>query len=90
MRQLTRRIHATWCSILFAGLGLWCGEVREEVEDVLKVAQDGVVNWQLAVEHFLEIGLDVAQAEVQALEGLKLGGYAGGEGADCDVADVAQ
>lgn len=90
MRQLTRRIHATWCSILLAGLGLWCGEVGEEIEDVLQIAEDGVVDRQLAVEHFLEIGLDVAEAKVQALKGLELGSYAGGEGADCDVADVAQ
>ena len=71
-----------------AGLGR--REVREQVEHVLEVAQDGVVDGQLAVEDLLEVCLDVAEAEVQALQGLELVGDAGREGADGHVADVAQ
>ena len=49
-----------------------------------------MVDGEFFVDDFLEIGADVAEAEVQALEGLELGGYACGEGADCYVADVAE
>lgn len=34
-------------------------EVGEEVEDVLKVAEDRVVDWQLAIENFLKVSADV-------------------------------
>jgi len=56
----------------------------------LEVAQNGVVDGEVAVEHFLEVLADVSEAQVQALQGLQLRGYAGGEGADGDVADVAE
>ena len=72
------------------GRGGRVGEVGQEVEDVLEVAEDGVVDGQLLVDYLLEVLADVAEAEVQALQGLQLGGYAGGEGADGDVADVAE
>ncbi len=49
-----------------------------------------MVDGQVFVDDFLEVGADVAEAEVQALQGLELGGYARGEGADGDVADVAE
>lgn len=49
-----------------------------------------MVYGEFAVEDFLEVLPDVAQAEMQALQGLELRGYACGEGADCDVADVAE
>ena len=56
----------------------------------MEVAEDGVVDGEFFVDDFLEIGADVAEAEVEALKGLELGGYACGEGADCYVADVAE
>ena len=56
----------------------------------MEVAEDGVVDGEFFVDHFLEIGADVAEAEVQALEGLELRCYARGEGADCYVTDVAE
>lgn len=49
-----------------------------------------MVDGQLAVQDLLEVGLDVAEAVVQALQGLELVGDAGRQGADGDVADVAQ
>ena len=49
-----------------------------------------MVDGEFLVDYLLEVLADVAEAEVQALEGLQLGGYAGGEGADGDVADVAE
>ena len=49
-----------------------------------------MVDGEFFVDDFLEIGADVAEAEVEALEGLELGGYACGEGADGYVADVAK
>ena len=66
------------------------GEVGEQVEDILEVAEDRVVDGEFLVDYFLQVLADVAEAVVQALEGLQLGGYAGGEGADGDVADVAE
>lgn len=42
------------------------------------------------VEDFLEILADIAESEVQTLQGLQLGGYTGGEGSDGDVADIAE
>lgn len=49
-----------------------------------------MVDGELVVEDFLEVLADVAQAQVQALQGLELGCDAGGESADGDVADVAE
>ena len=49
-----------------------------------------MVHGQVPVEHFLQVEANVAQAQVQSLQRLQLGGDAGGEGADGDVADVAQ
>ena len=49
-----------------------------------------MIDGEFFVDYFLEIGADVAEPEVQALQGLELGCYACGEGADCDVADVAE
>lgn len=47
LRRL-RRLRAFGCKSSFR----W-GDVREEVEDVLKVAQNGVVDGQFAVENLL-------------------------------------
>ena len=49
-----------------------------------------MVDGEFLVDYFLQVGADVAEAEVQALEGLELGCYARGEGADGYVADVAE
>lgn len=49
-----------------------CAQVRQQVEDVLEVAQDGVVDGQLVVEDLLQVLPDVAQAEVQPLQRLQL------------------
>jgi hypothetical protein len=48
-----------------------------------------VVDGQFAVEDLLQILSDIAEAEVEALQGLQLGGYSCGEGADCNVSDVS-
>lgn len=56
----------------------------------MEVAEDCVVDRELAVEHLLQIGLDVAQTEVQALQRLELVGDAGGKRADRYVTDVTQ
>ena len=45
---------------------------------------------KFAVEDFLEVGANVPEAVVQALEGLQLFVYSGREGADGYVADVAE
>ena len=45
---------------------------------------------EFAIEDFLEVGTDVPEAVVQALEGLELFIYSSGEGADSYVADVAE
>ena len=49
-----------------------------------------MVDRKLSVQHFLEVGLNVSQAQVKALERLKLGCDTCRESADCDVADVAE
>ena len=73
-----------------ARAGLGCGQVGEQVEDVLEIAEDGVVDGEVAVENLLQVSLDVSEAEMESLEGLELVCDAGGEGADCYVADIAQ
>lgn len=40
--------------------GLGSGQVRQKIEDVLQVAEDGVVDGQVAVEDFLQVGADVS------------------------------
>lgn len=70
--------------------GLGGREVGEEVEDVLEVAEDGVVDGELAVEDLLEVGLDVTEAQVKALQGLELVREPRREGADGDVPDVPE
>lgn len=49
-----------------------------------------MVDRQVAVDHFLKVCADVAEAEVQALEGLQLRCYAGGKCADGYVADITE
>lgn len=49
-----------------------------------------MVDGQLLVDHLLQVLADVAEAQMQPLQGLQLGCDAGGEGADGDVADVAE
>jgi hypothetical protein len=56
----------------------------------LEIAEDSVVDGKVAVEHFLEVLADIAETEVQALERLELRGYASGEGANSDVANVTE
>ncbi len=85
MRQLTRLALSSLCL-----LRLRRAEVWKKVEDVLEITENGMVDWELAVEHFLEVGLNVSEAQVETLERLQLGGYAARESADCNVADVAQ
>ena len=65
------------------------GQVGKQVEDILKVAENGVVDGKLSIENLLEVGADVAEAEVESLEGLKLVGDACGKGADGNVADIS-
>lgn len=48
-----------------------------------------MVHGQLLVEDFLQIGLDILQAEVETLEGLELVCDTGRKGAGRDVANVA-
>jgi hypothetical protein len=38
----------------------------------LEIAEDGVVDGEVAIEHFLEVLADIAEPEVQALERLEL------------------
>ena len=45
---------------------------------------------EVAVEHLLQVSLDVSEAEMEPLEGLELVCDAGGECADCYVTDIAQ
>lgn len=49
-----------------------------------------MVNGKLAVQNFLEIVANVAEPEVQALEGLELRGDTCRECADGDVANVSE
>jgi hypothetical protein len=56
----------------------------------LEVSENGMVDRELAVEDFLEVLAYVTETEVEPLEGLELGGNAGGECADGYVADVAE
>jgi hypothetical protein len=49
-----------------------------------------MIDGQLAINDFLEVGRNVAEAEVKALEGLELVGYPSREGADGYIAYVAQ
>ena len=56
----------------------------------MEIAEDGVVDGELAVEDLLKIRRDVAEPEVEALEGLELVGNTRREGADGDVADVTE
>lgn len=49
-----------------------------------------MVGRELAVKNFLEVCADVPEAVVEALEGLELSVYSGGEGADSNVADVSE
>ena len=49
-----------------------------------------MVDGEFLVDYLLQVLAYVPEAEVQALQGLQLGGYACGEGADCYVADVAE
>ena len=84
------RSAAAFLAHRLRGGGGGVGEVGQEVEDVLEVAEDGVVDGEFLVDYLLEVLADVAEAEVQALEGLQLGGDAGGKGANGDVADVAE
>jgi len=39
---------------------LGCGEVGEEVEYILEVSEDGVVDGQSSIEHFLEVLANIA------------------------------
>jgi hypothetical protein len=71
------------------GAGLRGGEVGEKVENILEAAEDGVVDGELAVEDLLEIGTDVAEAEVKTLEGLELICHPGRKGADGHVTDIS-
>ena len=56
----------------------------------MEVSEDGVVYGEFAVEDLLEVGADVPEAVVQALERLELFVYSDGEGADGYIADVAE
>lgn len=56
----------------------------------MEVAEDGVVDGELAVEDLLEVGLDVTEAQVKALQGLELVREPRREGADGDVPDVPE
>lgn len=42
----------------------------------MEVAQNGMVDGKLAIENLLQVCLDVAEAQVEALEGLELVGDA--------------
>ena len=49
-----------------------------------------MVDGEVLVDHFLQVLANVPEPVVQALQRLQLRCYARGEGADGDVADVAQ
>lgn len=70
------------------GVGFRGGEVGEKVENILEVVEDGVVDGELVVEDFLEIGIDVVEVEVKILEGLELICYLGRKGVDGYVMDI--
>ena len=68
MGELARVVAAAVTTSIIAaaavlgGVGSRLGrrQVGEEVEDVLQVAEDGVVDGQLAVYDLLEVGLDLS------------------------------
>ena len=68
MGELARVVVAAVTTTIIAaaavlgGVGSRLGrrQVREEVEDVLQVAEDGVVDGQLTVYDLLEVGLDLS------------------------------
>ena len=68
MGELARVVAAVTTSTIIAaaavlgGVGSRLGrrQVGEEIEDVLQVAEDGVVDGQLTVYDLLEVGLDLS------------------------------
>lgn len=65
------------------------GQVGEQVEDVLKVAENGMIDRELSVKNLLQVGTDVTQPQVQTLERLKLVGDASGKCANSDVSNIS-
>ena len=68
----------------------WHGHFGQEVENVLKLVDDLMVDWQLALYHFVQVRFDVVQAGKETFEAVQLIGQLLTQTSDCDVTDITQ